>query len=161
MWRNLILTAGLFACLIPAGTFAQEYRKTVTVEVYLPEGARLFIEGQETRSKGPMRRFVSPPLPPGKYTDTIKAIIPGPNGPRTVTRWIAVRPGDFESIDLSKRPTIVTIYLLPRLHAKSLPQLRKLPPGARVISVAHRMADVKPDEQIVVDTELGEFDVYL
>jgi hypothetical protein len=42
-----------------------------------------------------------------------------------------------------------------------LPQLRKLPPGARVISVAHRMADVKPDEQIVVDSELGEFDVYL
>ena len=36
-----------------------------------------------------------------------------------------------------------------------------LPPGARVISVAHRMADVKPDEQIVVDTELGAFDVYL
>ena len=96
MWRNLILTAGLFACLIPAGTFAQEYRKTVTVEVYLPEGARLFIEGQETRSKGPMRRFVSPPLPPGKYTYTIKAIIPGPNGPRTVTRRIDVRPGDFE-----------------------------------------------------------------
>ncbi len=107
MWRNLILAAGLFACLIPAGTFAQEYRKTVTVEVYLPEGARLFIEGQETRSKGPMRRFVSPPLPPGKYTYTIKAIIPGPNGPRTVTRRIDVRPGDFESIDLrepGKRP---------------------------------------------------------
>ena len=97
MWRDLILAAGLFACLIPAGTFAQQYRKTVTVEVYLPEGARLFIEGQETRPRGPMQRFVSPPLPP----------------------------------------------------------------GARVISVAHRMADVKPDEQIVVDTELGEFDVYL
>ena len=31
----------------------------------------------------------------------------------------------------------------------------------RVISIAHRMADIKPDEQIVVDTELGEFDVYL
>jgi len=107
MGRNLILAAGLFACLIPAGTFAQEYRKTVTVEVYLPEGARLFIEGQETRSKGPMRRFVSPPLPPGKYTYTIKAIIPGPNGPRAVTRRIDVRPGDFESIDLrepGKRP---------------------------------------------------------
>jgi hypothetical protein len=36
-----------------------------------------------------------------------------------------------------------------------------LPPGARIISVAHRMADVKPDEPIVVDTELGEFDVCL
>ncbi len=68
MWPNLILSAGLFACLISAGTFAQDYRKTVTVEVYLPEGARLFIEGQETTSKGLMCRFVSPPLPPGMYT---------------------------------------------------------------------------------------------
>jgi hypothetical protein len=67
MGRSLILAAGLLACPIPAGTFAQEYRKTVTLEVCLPEGA----------------------------------------------------------------------------------------------SVAHGMADVKPDEQIVIDTELGEFDVHL
>ena len=225
MRRDSVLAAGLFACLIPAGTFAQDYRKTVTVEVYVPESARLFIEGQETRSKGPMRRFLSPPLRPGKYTYTIKAIIPGPKGPRTVTQRIDVRPGDFESIDLrepgerpitdveyeptpqnvvdavlrlakvtskdvvwdlgcgdgripvtaakeygckacgfdidpehvkdslanvrkhgvkplvtieqrdifkldlSKGPTVVTLYLLPRLNAKLLPQLQKLPPG--------------------------------
>src|SRR6184192_3848156 len=42
IWRKLILAAGLFACLIPASTFAQEHRKTVTIEVYLPEGTRLF-----------------------------------------------------------------------------------------------------------------------
>ncbi len=257
MWRKLILAAALLACPIPAGTFAQQYRKTVTVEVYLPEDARLLIEGREMTSKGPMRRFTSPPLAPGKYTYTIKAIIPGQDGPRTVTRRIDVRPGDFESIDLrepgkrpitdveyeptpqevvdallrlakvtskdvlwdlgcgdgripvtaareyackasgfdidparvkdslanvrkhgverlvtierrdiftldlSKGPTIVTLYLLPRLNARLLPQLRNLPPGAHVISIAHRMADIKPDEQIVVDTELGEFDVYL
>jgi uncharacterized protein (TIGR03000 family) len=257
MWRKLILAAGLFACLVPASAFAQDYRKTVTVEVYLPEGARLFIEGQEMTFRGTMRRFVSPALAPGKYIYTVKAIIPGSNGPKTVTHRIDVRPGDFESIDLrepgkrhvgdveyeptpqkvvdavlrlakvtgkdvvwdlgcgdgripvtaaekyackargfdidpervkdslanvrkhgverlvtieqrdifkldlSKGPTIVTLYLLPSLNAKLLPQLRKLPPGARVISVAHRMADVKPDEHIVVDTELGEFDVYL
>jgi uncharacterized protein (TIGR03000 family) len=257
MWRNVILAVALFACLIPAGTPAQEYRRTVTVEVFWPEGARLFIGGQEMRSKGPVRRFVSPPLPPGLYTYTVKAIIPGPNGPRTVTRRVDVRPGDFESIDLrgpgkrprtdveyeptpqevveallrlaevtrkdvvwdlgcgdgripvtaareygckacgfdidpervkesranvrrkgvgrlvtierrdlftldlSKGPTVVTLYLLPRLNARLLPQLQRLPPGARVVSVAHRMADVKPDEHIVVDTELGEFDIYL
>jgi uncharacterized protein (TIGR03000 family) len=257
MWRSWILAASLYACLSPAGTFAQEWRNTVTVEVYWPEGARLFIEGQEIRSNGPTRRFVSPPLPPGHYTYTIQAIIPGANGPRTITRQIDVRPGDFESIDLreggdrpitdveyeptpqqvveallrlakvtgkdviwdlgcgdgripvtaaraygckaigfdidpervkdslanvrkyrmerlvtieqrdiftldlSKGPTIVTLYLLPHLNAKLLPQLRKLPAGARVISVAHRMADIAPDEHIVVDTDLGEFDVYL
>ena len=204
-----------------------------------------------------MRRFMSPPLPPGKYIYTITAIIPGANGPKTVTQQLDIRPGDFESIDLrepgqrpitdveyeptpqnvvdealrlakvtskdvlwdlgcgdgripvtgakeyackargfdidpervkdslanvrkhgverlvtieqrnifkldlSKGPTIVMLYLLPSLNAKLLPQLRKLPPGTRVISIAHRMADIKPDEQIVVDSELGEFNVYL
>ena len=100
MWRNLILATGLFACVISAGTFAQEWRKTVTFEVYLPEGARLFIEGQEMTYQGSMRRFISPPLPQGKYTYTIKAIIPGPIEPETVTHRFDVWPGDFESIDL-------------------------------------------------------------
>jgi uncharacterized protein (TIGR03000 family) len=257
MWRSLILTAGLLPCVMPADASAQEYRKSITVEVYLPETARLLIEGRETSSRGPMRRFVSPPMPPGKYVYTIQAIIADPGGPRTVTRRIDVRPGDFESIDLrapgqrpiadveydptpqkvvdallrlarvtrddvlwdlgcgdgripvtaardygcrargfdidpervqdslanvrqqgverlvtiekrdmftldmSQGPTIVTLYLLPHLNARLLPQLRELPPGARVISVTHRMADIKPDEQIVVDTEKGQFDVYL
>ena len=53
MWRNMILAAGLFVGLVPAGTLAQEWRQKVEVEVYLPEGARLFFEGQETRSTGP------------------------------------------------------------------------------------------------------------
>lgn len=257
MGRSLVLAVTLLACLAPVGTFAQEQRKTVTVEVYLPEGARLFIEDREMKSRGVMRRFVSPPLAPGKYVYTIKAIIPDPTGPRTVTHRVDVRPGDFESIDLrgpgerpiadveyeptpqkvvdvllrmarvtdkdvlwdlgcgdgripvmaarqygckavgfdidpervkdsranarregverlvtieqrdiftldlSEGPTVVTLYLLPRLNARLLPQLRKLPADARVISVAHRMADIKPDEHIVVDSELGAFDLYL
>lgn len=257
MWRILILSVGIFACLTCPSAVAQSNRKTVTVEVYLPADARLFIQGEDTKSKGQMRRFVSPPLVPGKYVYTLKAISPGPRGPQTVTRQIDVRPGDFESIDLraaserpvadveyeptpqkvvdallqlakvsskdtvwdlgcgdgripvtaaktygckasgfdvdserikeslanarkngverlvtieqrdiftldlSHGPTVVTLYLLPRLNAKLLPQLRKLPPGSRVVSVAHRMADIKPDEHIVIDTELGEFDVYL
>ena len=78
-----------------------------------------------------------------------------------VERLVTIERRDIFTLDLSKGPTLVTLYLLPRLNARLLPQLRKLPPGARVISVAHRMADIKPDEQIVVDTELGEFDVYL
>ena len=257
MSRNWVLKAALFAWLIPAAAFAEERRKSIAIEVYLPETARLFIEGRETSSKGTKRRFVSPPMPPGKYSYTVKAIIPESDGPRTVTRRLDVRPGDFESIDLrpegqrriadveydptpqkvvdallrlakvtredvvwdlgcgdgripitaakeydcqargfdidpervkdslanvrkeglerlvtieqgdiftldlSQGPTVVTLYLLPSLNARLLPQLRKLPPGARVISVSHRMADIKPDKQIVVETEQGPFDVYL
>ena len=76
-------------------------------------------------------------------------------------RLVTIEQRDIFTLDLSHGPSVVTLYLLPNLNAKLLPQLRKLPPGARVISVAHRMADITPDEQIVVDTELGEFDVYL
>lgn len=263
MWRTLnVLLAGLLTGFLPAPTLAQDWRKTVTLEVYLPESARLFIEGREMKFKAPMHRFVSPPLEPGKYTYNIKAIIPGPQGPNTVTRQVDVRPGDFESIDLrppgekprpdveyeptpqnvvvallklaqvtrddvlwdlgcgdgripvtaakdygchargfdidpervkeslanvrehgvqqlvtieerdiftldlsknagSQRPTIVTLYLLPSLNAKLLPQLQKLPPNTRIISVAHRLADIPPDEHIIIDTEIGDFDVYL
>jgi uncharacterized protein (TIGR03000 family) len=81
----------------------QPSRKTVILEVLLPDSARLFIEGEETKVTGSMRKFESPPLPPGNYTYTIKAIIPGPKGPQTITRRIDVRPGDFESIDLRPR----------------------------------------------------------
>ena len=74
---------------------------------------------------------------------------------------MTIEERDIFKLDLSKGPTIVTLYLLPSLNAKLLPQLRKLPPGMRVISIAHRMADIKPDKHIVVESELGEFDVYL
>jgi len=257
MWRHLLLASGLVVCAFLANALAKDELKSVTVEVYLPEDAQLFVQGQQLPSKGSMRRFVSPPLAPGKYVYTIKAVIPDTNGPQTVTQQVDVRPGDFESIDLrppdkrpitdveyeptpqnvvdallqlakvteqdvvwdlgcgdgripitaakkygckargydidpervndsrinarkegvqklvtveqrdifaldlSQGPTIVTLYLLPRLNARLLPQLRKLPPGSRVISVAHRMSDIKPDQQIVVNTEIGKFDIYL
>lgn len=253
----------VLACLIGLGALArpamcQSSGKTVMLEVLLPENAQLFIEGTDTKSTGWMRRFESRPLAPGKYTYTIKAIIPGPQGSQTVTRSIDVRPGDFESIDLrprrpgervpdvlfeatpqaaveallklaqlkaddvlwdlgcgdgripvtaarkygvkasgfeidpkylqesranvqkngvgklvaiedrdiftldlSRGPTVVTLYLLPSLNERLLPQLQKLPAGARVLSVGHRMADIPPDQQATVDTEEGDFTLYL
>jgi len=257
MKRSLIAVAALAASLIPAGMAAQDLRKRIVIEVYVPEEAQVYIERNDTFSYGTLRRFVTQPLPPGKYLYTIKAVFAGPDGPHTVAEQLDLRPGDFESIDLrppgqrpipdveyeptppkvveallklakvkpedvlwdlgcgdgripvtaaqvygchargfdidprrvqdalanarahgverlvaiEKRdifqldlhqgPTIVTLYLLPRLNARLLPQLRQLPPGARVISIAHRMADIKPDQQIVVDTEIGPFDIYL
>jgi uncharacterized protein (TIGR03000 family) len=256
-------TGIVLACLIGLGVAArpapgQPARTSVILEILLPADARLFIEGQAMPTAGWLNRFESAPLAPGKYTYTVKAVMPGPNGPQTVTRIIDVRPGDFEAIDfrprregervpdalfeatpqaavdalldlavltegdvlwdlgcgdgripvtaarkfaieakgfdidpkyvqearanvqkarvgrlvtiedrdiftldLSRGPTVVTLYLLPSLNARLLPQLQKLPAGGRVLSVGHRMADIPPDEQVTVDTEDGDYTIYL
>jgi len=78
-----------------------------------------------------------------------------------VANLVTFEKRDIFTLDLSNGPTVVTLYLLPRLNAKLLPQLQKLPAGARVVSVAHRLGDIKPDQQVTVDTEDGEFTVYL
>ncbi len=63
------------------------------------------------------------------------------------------------ALDLSRGPTVVSLYLLPSLNARLLPQLQKLPASARVLSVEHRMADIAPDQQVTVDTEDGEYKI--
>ena len=78
-----------------------------------------------------------------------------------VGKLVAIEDRDIFTLDLSQGPTVVTLYLLPSLNAKLLPQLRKLPAGARVLSVGHRMADIPPDQQVTVDTEDGEYTLYL
>jgi uncharacterized protein (TIGR03000 family) len=252
-----LFLAGLSVLVLPGAALPQSPGKRVKLEILVPEQARLFIEGKETTSSGPIRLFESPPLVDGKYTYTLKVIIPGRNGPRVITRQIDVRPGDFEmvdlrvdrpegapdvtyeptpqkvveamlrlarvtredvvwdlgcgdgripvtaakkygckargfdidpervqeslanvkkngvgdlvaieqkdifALDLSQEPTVVTLYLLPHLNAKLLPQLQKLRPGARIVSNAHRMGDIKPDARTTIPTTEGEFTVYL
>lgn len=257
MPHTVLVLAGLIGVVAAARpALAQAPRQTVILEVLLPDDARLFIDGRETRATGSRRTFESPPLPPGKHTFRITVILAGPKGSHTITRRIEVRPGDFESIDfrprregervpdvlyeptpqkvvealldlaqpkaddvlwdlgcgdgripvtaarrfgikargfeidpmclkearanveksgvgklvaiedrdiftldLSRGPTVVTLYLLPSLNLKLLPQLRKLPAGARVLSVGHRLGDIPPDQQIRVEEE--DFVVYL
>jgi hypothetical protein len=48
-----------------------------------------------------------------------------------VGRLVTIERRDIFTLDLSGGPTVVTLYLLPRLNARLLPQLRRLPPGAR------------------------------
>ena len=73
---------------------------------------------------------------------------------------VAIEDRDIFTLDLSQGPTVVTLYLLPSLNARLLPQLRKLPEGA-ALSVGHRMADIPPDQQVTVDTEDGDYTIYL
>ena len=50
------------------------------------------------------------------------------------------------SVDLSPA-TVVTLYLLPELNVRLIPQLEKLKPGSRIVSHDFDMAGVKPDAE--------------
>ena len=55
----------VLACLVGLGLSAglalgQSPRKTIFLEVLLPEDARLFINGWDTKTTGAMRTFVPP-----------------------------------------------------------------------------------------------------
>jgi len=58
--------------------------------------------------------------------------------------------------------TVVTLYLLPTLNVKLVPQLKKLKPGSRIVSHAFDMRGYKPDKKITYRTKDDrEIDIYL
>ena len=68
---------------------------------------------------------------------------------------------DLFATDISEA-TVVTLYLLPSLNVKLIPQLEKLKPGSRIVSHSFDMEGVEPDKIERVKTEDGdERTVYL
>jgi hypothetical protein len=62
-----------------------------------------------------------------------------------------VRQRDIFKLDLSEA-TVVTMYLLPGLNVKLVPQLQKLKAGSRIVSHAFDMRGYKPDKIVTVRT---------
>lgn len=61
---------------------------------------------------------------------------------------------DIFTLDLSD-VNVVTLYLLPDLNVKLIPQLEKLKPGSRIVSHDFDMQGVKPDQIVDVTTDNG------
>jgi len=61
---------------------------------------------------------------------------------------------DIFTLDLSKA-NVVTLYLLPRLNVKLIPQLRKLKPGSRIVSHDFDMEGVEPDKVVKINSDNG------
>ena len=66
-----------------------------------------------------------------------------------VEKLVTIQPKDIFTVDLSK-VNVVTLYLLPRLNVRLIPQLKKLPPGSRIVSHDFDMKGVKPDREITM-----------
>jgi SAM-dependent methyltransferase len=62
---------------------------------------------------------------------------------------------DVLTLDLAEAD-VVTLYLLPRLNEKLLPQLRRLKPGARVVSHDFGLPGVVPDKTVEFTNPDGE-----
>ena len=60
---------------------------------------------------------------------------------------VEIRQADVFDLDLSDAD-VVFLYLTPRLNARLMPQLRKLKPGARIISYEFDMGNAKPVEVV-------------
>ena len=64
-----------------------------------------------------------------------------------VGHLVRIEERDIFTLDLSKA-SVITLYLLPSLNVKLIPQLEKLKPGSRIVSHDFRMRGVKPDKVV-------------
>lgn len=64
-----------------------------------------------------------------------------------VEHLVTIKEQDIFDLDLAKAD-VITLYLLPRLNVKLIPQLDKLKPGCRIVSHDFDMAGVRPKREI-------------
>src|SRR5436305_4401516 len=69
---------------------------------------------------------------------------------------VQIKQEDIFTLDLSKA-NVVTLYLLPSLNVKLIPQLEKMKPGSRIVSYQFNMNGVKPKDTY---TGNGRYTIY-
>jgi len=78
-----------------------------------------------------------------------------------VGKLVEIKQQDIFKLDLSKA-NVVTLYLLPDLNVKLVPQLEKMKEGSRIVSHSFDMRGYKPDKTVTVSTKEGvDHTIYL
>jgi SAM-dependent methyltransferase len=80
-----------------------------------------------------------------------------------VTQLATIRRGDIFETDLSQA-SVVTLYLLPELNVRLMPQLKQLKPGTRIVSHDFDMRGAKPKKVITIaggNDEDSDHTIYL
>lgn len=75
---------------------------------------------------------------------------------------VTIEQKDIFTLDLSPA-SVVTLYLLPKLNVRLIPQLEKLKPGSRIVSHDFAMEGIKPVQHVKmqVSNEPEEHAIYL
>ncbi|MBN1972369.1 MAG: methyltransferase domain-containing protein [Sedimentisphaerales bacterium] len=71
-----------------------------------------------------------------------------------VSDLVTIKQQDIFTLDLSNA-NVITLYLLPSLNVKLIPQLEKLKPGSRIVSHDFDMEGVIPDQVVEIKSETG------
>jgi precorrin-6B methylase 2 len=79
---------------------------------------------------------------------------------REVQKLITFENKDIFKLDLSKA-SVITLYLLPKLNVRLVPQLEKMKKGSRIVSHGFDMEGYKPDQKIIVMSGDLERDLFL
>jgi precorrin-6B methylase 2 len=78
-----------------------------------------------------------------------------------VKHLVTIKEADVFELDLSKAD-VITLYLLPQLNVKLIPQLEKLKPGCRIVSHDFNMEGVRPKREVTFTPGGGrEHRIYL
>jgi tRNA G37 N-methylase Trm5 len=82
-----------------------------------------------------------------------------------VENQVTIKKADIFTLDL-KDANVVTLYLLPDLNVKLMPQLEKLKPGSRIVSHDFDMKGAKPKQTVTIKAKNhmgieGDHKVYL
>lgn len=71
-----------------------------------------------------------------------------------------IEQADIFTLDLSPA-SVITLYLLPELNVKLIPQLEKLKPGSRIVSHDFDMRGVTPDKVVELNEDGESHTIYL
>jgi len=81
-----------------------------------------------------------------------------------VAQRVQILEEDIYAVDMSKA-TVVTLYLLPGMNVKLIPQLQKLKPGARIVAHDYgfqgRVEDAEKEFTITSKQDAVEHQIYL
>ena len=69
-----------------------------------------------------------------------------------VENLVTIKQEDVFKQDLSKA-SVITLYLLPSLNLRLVPQLEKMKPGSRIVSHAYDIKGIKPDRVISIESK--------
>ncbi len=73
---------------------------------------------------------------------------------------VTVQRRDVFTVDLTPA-TVVTLYLLPEMNARLIPQLQELKPGSRIVAHDYGIRGVTPDKTITMDSKVDGVPHYL